>query len=94
MSRNPSLWFESFADPCVFLPLFPSRWADVLLIAPLSANTLAKLASGICDNLATSVVRAWDTDRPIVLAPAMNRYVIGRMYVSVGLNAREPHPQK
>lgn len=35
------------------------RWADLMVIAPLSANTLAKISNGLCDNLLTSVVRAW-----------------------------------
>lgn len=48
------------------------RWADVLLIAPCDANTLAKLALGICDNCLTCVYRAWDRAKPVVLAPAMN----------------------
>jgi phosphopantothenoylcysteine decarboxylase len=48
------------------------RWADVLAIAPLDANTLAKLALGLCDNCLTCVWRAWDPTRPLVLAPAMN----------------------
>jgi len=48
------------------------RWADVFVIAPLDANTLAKLATGLCDNCLTCVWRAWDTTRPVVLAPAMN----------------------
>jgi len=48
------------------------RWAEVLVIAPLDANTLAKLALGLCDNLLTCVYRAWDLTRPVVLAPAMN----------------------
>jgi phosphopantothenoylcysteine decarboxylase len=48
------------------------RWADMLVIAPLDANTLAKLALGICDNCLSCVYRAWDRSRPIVLAPAMN----------------------
>jgi phosphopantothenoylcysteine decarboxylase len=48
------------------------RWADLLLIAPLDANTLAKLACGLADNCLTCVVRAWDPSRPVVLAPAMN----------------------
>lgn len=48
------------------------KWAEVLLIAPLDANTLAKLALGLCDHLLTCVYRAWDFSRPVVLAPAMN----------------------
>lgn len=48
------------------------KWADVLVIAPLSANTLAKMANGLCDNLLTNVVRAWDPTKPIIVAPAMN----------------------
>lgn len=48
------------------------RWADVLLIAPLDANTLAKLALGLTDNCLSCVYRAWDRSRPVVLAPAMN----------------------
>lgn len=48
------------------------RWADLLLIAPLDAHTLGKLALGLCDNLLTCVYRAWDFSRPVVLAPAMN----------------------
>jgi len=47
-------------------------WADLLLVAPLSANTMAKMANGICDNLLTSTVRAWPPEKPMVLAPAMN----------------------
>src|SRR5262249_3840866 len=48
------------------------KWADLLLIAPLDANTLAKLAYGMADNCLTCVYRAWEMKRPIVLAPAMN----------------------
>jgi phosphopantothenoylcysteine decarboxylase len=48
------------------------RWAEVLLIAPLDANTLAKLACGLADNCLTCVWRAWEASRHVVLAPAMN----------------------
>jgi phosphopantothenoylcysteine decarboxylase len=48
------------------------KWADVLIVAPLDANTLAKFALGLSDNFLTCVFRAWDFTRPIVLAPAMN----------------------
>lgn len=45
-------------------------WADVCVIAPLTANTLGKIANGICDNLLTSVLCAFK--KPVVLAPSMN----------------------
>ena len=45
---------------------------SALVIAPCSANTLAKLANGICDNLLTSVARAWDFTKPVIIAPAMH----------------------
>jgi phosphopantothenoylcysteine decarboxylase len=48
------------------------RWAEMFVIAPLDANTLAKLAMGLSDNCLTCVYRAWDTNRTILLAPAMN----------------------
>jgi phosphopantothenoylcysteine decarboxylase len=51
------------------------RWADLFLIAPLDANTLGKLAHGLCDNCLTCVWRAWDPARPVVLAPAMNTFM-------------------
>lgn len=51
------------------------RWADCFLIAPLDANTLAKITYGLCDNLLTSIVRAWDWSKPMVLCPAMNTFM-------------------
>jgi phosphopantothenoylcysteine decarboxylase len=59
------------------------KWAHLLVVAPLSANTMAKMTVGIADNLLLSVIRAWDTTglvdlgfkdkKPIVfVAPAMN----------------------
>ena len=57
-------------DPVLHIEL--RRWAEVLLIAPCDANTLAKLALGVTDNCLTCVYRAWDRSRLVVLAPAMN----------------------
>jgi phosphopantothenoylcysteine decarboxylase len=57
-------------DPVLHIEL--RKWADVLLIAPLDANTLAKIAYGLADNCLTCVVRAWDLTQPMILAPAMN----------------------
>lgn len=65
--------WSSLQDPVLHIEL--RRWADVMLIAPLDANSLAKIANGICDNLLTCVVRAWDTKRPLLFAPAMNTFM-------------------
>ena len=48
------------------------KWADVFVIAPCTANTLAKIANGICDNLLTNCVRAWPCNKRMIIAPAMN----------------------
>ena len=47
-----------------------AQWGDIFVIAPLTANTLSKIANGICDNLLTSLVCAYA--KPIIIAPAMN----------------------
>lgn len=57
-------------DPVMHIEL--RRWADVFVVAPLDAQTLAKFALGLSDNLLSCVFRAWDFERPVVLAPAMN----------------------
>ncbi len=62
-------------------------WADSLVIAPLDANTLAKIAHGLSDNLLTSLVRAWDFRKPIVLAPAMNTRMWNHPFTAAHLEA-------
>ena len=57
-------------DPVLHIEL--RNWADIGVIAPLSANSLAKIANGMADNLLTSVLRAWDLSKPVLVAPAMN----------------------
>ena len=47
-----------------------SRSADLLVVAPASANMLAKMAAGLADDLASTVLLA--TDKPVLVAPAMN----------------------
>ncbi len=46
------------------------RWADIMLVAPLSCNTLAKMANGLCDNLLMAVYLS--ATCPVVIAPAMD----------------------
>ena len=72
MSQNPCLtdgdeW--NFKDNVLHIEL--AKWCDAMIIAPLTANTLAKISNGLCDNLLTSTVRALG-EKPLILAPAMN----------------------
>lgn len=46
--------------------------SDVLLVAPLTANTLATFAVGQANNLVTNIFRAWDFSKPCFVAPSMN----------------------
>lgn len=63
------LWHK-ISDPVLHIEL--SRWADMILIAPLSASTLGKISNGICDNLLTLVLRSCPLSKKIVVCPAMN----------------------
>ena len=47
-----------------------SRWADLIIVAPATANTISKIAQGTSDDLATTVILA--SNKPIYIAPAMN----------------------
>jgi phosphopantothenoylcysteine decarboxylase len=68
----PGNRWSNKGDPVMHIEL--RKWADVLVIAPLTAHTMAKMANGLCDTLLTCIVRAWDYKRfkPILLFPAMN----------------------
>jgi phosphopantothenoylcysteine decarboxylase/phosphopantothenate--cysteine ligase len=64
-----NLW-ESPADASVIEHIAQAHWADVFVIAPATANTLAKLAHGIADDFLSATYLA--TAAKVVLAPAMN----------------------
>ncbi|KAF8041743.1 hypothetical protein BT93_A0369 [Corymbia citriodora subsp. variegata] len=66
-----SSW-SRLGDPILHVEL--RQWADIMLIAPLSANTLAKIAGGLCDNLLTCIIRAWDYTKPFFVAPSMHAF--------------------
>ena len=71
------------------------RWADLLLIAPLDANTLGKLAAGLADNFSPASGGRGTPNRPVVLAPAMNtlmwRHPLTALCLrQIALDARRP----
>jgi len=71
LSRN-QVYVDQFASPEKWKPehIALAESADVVVVAPATANTLAKMRYGLADNLLTSILLA--TRAPIVVAPTMN----------------------
>jgi phosphopantothenoylcysteine decarboxylase/phosphopantothenate--cysteine ligase len=69
ISKNPVLT-ELFDENAWTNHVMLGRWADLFLIAPLSCNTLAKMANGICDNLLLATYLS--ATCPVIVAPAMD----------------------
>ena len=71
-------WVEPWTRGMKILHIELRRWANLLVIAPMSANLLAKMTGGLCDDLLTNVIRAWDIGSSdpktatIIVAPSMN----------------------
>ncbi|MCX7760443.1 MAG: bifunctional phosphopantothenoylcysteine decarboxylase/phosphopantothenate--cysteine ligase CoaBC [Hydrogenothermaceae bacterium] len=69
-----------------------ARWADVFVIAPATANTLAKLRIGLADDFLTSLALAYD--KPIVIAPAMNTKMLENPATSENINILKERGQR
>jgi len=52
-----------------------AQWADVVIVAPATANVIGKLAAGIADDAVTTMIMAAPADTPVVIAPAMNTHM-------------------
>jgi phosphopantothenoylcysteine decarboxylase / phosphopantothenate---cysteine ligase len=72
LARKSAYTDQDFWQPIHSRPLHITlgEWADVIVIAPLTANTLGKLVHGLADNLLTNTILA--SSCPIIVAPAMN----------------------
>ena len=77
-----SLWDEQAEAAMGHIEL--ARWADAIVIAPASANFLARLAQGFADDLLSTLCLA--TDRPIYAAPAMNRLMWANPATQANIN--------
>jgi phosphopantothenoylcysteine decarboxylase/phosphopantothenate--cysteine ligase len=69
LSKNKVL-FDLFDEENWANHVMLGRWADAMLIAPASCNTIAKMATGICDNLLLAVYLS--NKAPVIIAPAMD----------------------
>lgn len=84
---NSKVYFEQFSPREDVEHIELAKWADVFLIAPISANTISKFATGVSDNLLTSIFCAYlGTKKPFVLAPAMNMNMWQNPFVKENLS--------
>jgi phosphopantothenoylcysteine decarboxylase/phosphopantothenate--cysteine ligase len=99
VSQQPvatSAWVTDGSMPHIDLP----RWCDVLVIAPATADILARCALGLADDLLTTAYLALDPGRRIVFAPAMNTQMWNKPVVQnhvatlkkVGVTILDPVP--
>ena len=71
LSRN-EVYVDTFDEknPRVIAHIDLADWADLILVAPATANTIGKIAGGIADNMITTILLA--ATSPVWIAPAMN----------------------
>lgn len=71
LTGNP-VFTDTFEDSKMMSHINLMKWADLIILSPASANTINKMATGIADNLVTSLFLAYKFDKPYLIAPAMN----------------------
>lgn len=69
LSKNPVIK-DLFNEAAWSNHVMLGRWADIMVIAPLSCNTLSKMASGLCDNMVMATY--FSATCPVIVAPAMD----------------------
>lgn len=73
------------------------KWADMFLIAPLTANTASKIKNKLADNLLTCCALAWNPEKPMIVAPAMNTQMwenLGQDRFFIGTDMKVVMPQE
>ncbi|SBT74974.1 phosphopantothenoylcysteine decarboxylase, putative [Plasmodium malariae] len=72
LDEDEWLWNER-GDEILHIEL--RKWADVFVICPLDANTLAYISNGACPNLLTCICRCWDFEKTCLVFPCMNTFM-------------------
>ena len=85
LSRN-DVYFDTFDEkiPGKIAHIDLADWADLVLVAPATANTIGKIANGIADNMLTTILLA--TTAPVWIAPAMNVHMYDHPAVKQNIN--------
>ena len=91
LSKNPVL-SDLFSDESWSNHVMLGRWADVMVIAPLSCNTLGKMANGLCDNLLLATYLS--ATCPVVVAPAMDEDMWHHPTTKINLQKLESYGNK
>lgn len=85
---NSPVYLDTFAPKDGTEHISLADWADLLVIAPITANTISKITSGIADNLITSVSNAYlGSKKPVIIAPAMNTGMLNNPFVQKNIKS-------
>ena len=79
-------------DPGSVLHIELGKWADKLILAPLSANSLSRIVSGQAGDLLNSVFLAFDPGKPVLAFPAMNTKMLDHPFVERNLELLDELP--
>ena len=98
ISRHPiydesSEWAANGSSPEI-AHIELSKWADVFVIVPATANTITKVALGIADNLLTSTYLALPDRTPVLICPAMNTNMWVKPWIQAHLEALTNRPHQ
>ncbi|MFH1768286.1 MAG: flavoprotein [Candidatus Omnitrophota bacterium] len=86
VSNNP-VYIDMFHAQAIGIEhIALSEWVDLSLVAPLSANTLSKIACGICDNLLTTIICALSKKTKVIFVPSMNERMWENPIIQENLN--------
>ena len=81
LTNNP-VYFDMFQDRMETEHISLADWVNAFVIAPISANSISKIANGIADNLLTSIACAYlGKNKPLYIAPAMNEGMWSNIFV-------------
>ena len=79
--------FEVFTDnssqsilPNAISHIYLAEWGDAFVLAPATANTIGKIVNGLADNLLTSTIIAWPSEKPLIIAPSMNKHMWNNIF--------------
>src|SRR3989339_157535 len=81
---NKKVWIDMFDDKKGYPHIDLAKWADLILLAPATANLIGKICSGLADDLLTTIMLVFQGN--VFVAPAMNFRMWNNFFVQENLN--------